>query len=61
MPSLAPIVTVPVPSVIVAPFGLLRPSAKLSAGSSAPSSAIGTTTVLAVSPGAKVSVPLTAV
>jgi hypothetical protein len=59
--SLAPIVSVPVPRVIVAPVGLLRPSVKLSAGSTAPSSAIGTTTVLAVSPGAKESVSLAAV
>ena len=59
--SLAPIVTVPVPRVIVAWMGVLRASVKLSAGSSEPSSAIGTTTVLAVSPGAKESVPPAAV
>ena len=59
--SLAPIVIHPLPSEIVALVGLLRLSEDPSTLSGVPSSAIGTTTVLAVSPGAKVSVPLTEV
>ena len=59
--SLTPIVTVPVPVAMSAWSGLLRLSEKFSAPSASPSSVIGTTTVLAVSPGAKESVPDSAV
>ncbi len=61
MASLAPIVITPVGSEIVALAGEVRLSVKFSAGSAVASSAIGTAIVLALSPGAKVRVPETAV
>ena len=55
--SLAPIVTVPVPVARSALLALLRVKKKLSCPSSSSSSVMWTATVLAVSPGSKVSVP----
>ena len=59
--SLGPISTTPLGSVMLALVAPLKVSVKLSAGSPERSSVIGTSTVLAVSPGAKVSVPAVAV
>ncbi len=58
---LAPMVTVPVPSAMVAWVGVPRVTVKLRAGAEPDRRRIGTVMFLAVCPGAKLSVPLVVV